>query len=68
MNLPGADDMRGGGGSSPPANQKKSIRGIAKCESRHEDPNIDIAPATDAPDEAIDIRDVIQIPFHFLFH
>src|SRR5450631_2609814 len=67
-NLQRADNMHRGGGCSPPANQNKSARDIAKREGRGEDPNIDIAPAADAADEAIDIRDVIQVAAHFLFH
>ena len=58
-NLPGADDVRRGSRSCPPAKQYKSICGVAERERGDEDPDIDIAPATDAPDEAIDVRNVI---------
>jgi hypothetical protein len=67
-NLHGAEDMRRCRRSAPPADQDESIGGVAERESRDQDPDIDIAPAADATDEAIEVRDVIQIAAHLPFH
>ena len=60
--------MRRGGRGSPPADQDKAIRRIAERKSRDQDPDIDIAPAADATDEPIEVRDVIQVAAHLPFH